>query len=121
MLGNQFSPFHFSHPASKNSQARKTRRLKGAIQSPARSRLSCSRFKTDNAFVCMGLILRLVVKKVEAVQVLPMTAVRHRSTALAVGAVHRAGVSRLCLRGREDQCCVTCLRPYTLGYRAIPV
>ena len=53
MSANQFSPLNFSSPDSKNSQARKIRRVKGAIQVPARSRFRCRPLTVDEMKVLM--------------------------------------------------------------------
>ncbi|MNC82420.1 hypothetical protein D3C75_1359250 [compost metagenome] len=54
MSANQFWPFNFSRPDSKNSQARNTRKASGAIQSPARPRFRCRPLTAEEIEVFMG-------------------------------------------------------------------
>ncbi|MNR53006.1 hypothetical protein D3C85_1729470 [compost metagenome] len=56
MSANQLSPFHFSRPDSKNSQAMNNRKVRGASQLPARSRFRCRPLTADKSEVVMGLI-----------------------------------------------------------------
>ncbi|MNC69833.1 hypothetical protein D3C75_1205740 [compost metagenome] len=58
MSANQFSPLNFSRPDSKNSQARNTRRVSGAIQLPARSRFRCRPLTADEIVALMVDFLR---------------------------------------------------------------